>query len=140
MRVGGGGGGFLTIGYSSRTMGYYFPYCFLENFCERGQSLDGEGQSRDGGSPSPPPPTRENLGTGIMNLGIPSRASKTTYITYININFLQNTGKIQLSMDPLMEEDKVMMGGSPSPPPPLGKTLEPIWQYLPELQKQHTSI
>ena len=40
-------GGFLTIGYC-------FPYCFLETFVG-GQDLDGEGQSRDGGiTPVPP--------------------------------------------------------------------------------------
>ena len=37
-------GGFLTIGYC-------FPYCFLEIFV-RGQGLDGGGQSHDRGIPT----------------------------------------------------------------------------------------
>ena len=50
-------GRFLIIAYCLRTIGYYFSYCFLEIFVG-GQGVDGRGQSRDGGSPSPP--TREN--------------------------------------------------------------------------------
>ena len=42
-------GGFLTIDYCLRTIGYCFPYCFLEIF--GGQGTDGGGQSCDGGSP-----------------------------------------------------------------------------------------
>ena len=44
-------GGFLTVGYS-------FPYCFLEIFVG-GQGLDRGGKFVIGGSPSPP--TRENF-------------------------------------------------------------------------------
>ena len=47
-------GGYLTMGYCSRTIGYCFSYCFLEIFVG-GEGFDGGGQSRDGGSPSPPP-------------------------------------------------------------------------------------
>ena len=36
-------------------------YCFLEIFVW-GQGLDERGQSRDGGIPQSPPPTRENPG------------------------------------------------------------------------------
>ena len=44
--MGGGGGGILTIGYC-------FPYCFLEIFVG-GQGFDGEDQSHDGGDlPAP---------------------------------------------------------------------------------------
>ena len=35
-------GGFLTIDYCSRTIGYCFPYCFLEIFVGL-QGLDGRG-------------------------------------------------------------------------------------------------
>ena len=42
-------GGFLTIGYSLRTIDYCFPHCFLEIFVG-GQGLDGGEKSRDGGS------------------------------------------------------------------------------------------
>ena len=52
-------GGFLAKGYCLRTIGYCFPYCFLELFVG-GQGLDGRGQSRDGGIPQSPP-TRETL-------------------------------------------------------------------------------
>ena len=40
-----------------------FSYCFLKIFVG-GQGFDGGGQSRDGGSPSPP--TRENPGRMIL--------------------------------------------------------------------------
>ena len=43
--------GLLKLGYCLRTIGYYFPYCFLEIFV-------GEDKVVMGGSPSPP--TREN--------------------------------------------------------------------------------
>ena len=47
-------GGFLTIGYCLRAIGYCFPYCFLENLVgEKG--LDGGGQSRDSGILPVPP-------------------------------------------------------------------------------------
>ena len=42
------------------TMGYCFPYCFLEIFVG-GQGLDGGGQSRDGVPQSPPPPLGKTL-------------------------------------------------------------------------------
>ena len=45
-------GGFLTIGYCLRAIGYCFPIVSM-NFV-REQGLDGGGQSCDGGSPSPP--------------------------------------------------------------------------------------
>ena len=49
------GGGFLAIDYCSRTIGYCFPYYFLEIFVE-GQGLDGGEESRNRGISS----TREN--------------------------------------------------------------------------------
>ena len=52
-------GGFLTIGYYLRTIGYCFPYCFLEIFVGR-QGLDVGGQSHNGGNcpPVPLPPKK----------------------------------------------------------------------------------
>ena len=46
-------GGFLTIGYCSRTTGYCFPCCFLEIFVGR-QGLDGGRQCHDRGIPTVP--------------------------------------------------------------------------------------
>ena len=43
----------LEISCCSRTMGYCFPIVFW-NFCGRQQGLNGLGQSRDRGFPSPP--------------------------------------------------------------------------------------
>ena len=63
LKLVGGGGGILTIDYWSQTVGCCFPYCFLETFVV-GQGLDGEGQSHDGGLPSPPF-TRENPAVSI---------------------------------------------------------------------------
>ena len=51
-------GGFLTIDYCLRAIGYCFPYCFLEIFVG-GQGLDG-GDKVAMGDP-PVPPTRETL-------------------------------------------------------------------------------
>ena len=51
-------GKFLTVGYCSRTIGYCFPYHFLEIIVGE-QGFDGGAQSCDGGSP-----TRENPVSG----------------------------------------------------------------------------
>ena len=45
--------GFLTIDHCLRTI-CYFSLLFSGNFCEGGKALMEGGQSRDGGSPSPP--------------------------------------------------------------------------------------
>ena len=62
-----GEGGFLTICYCSRKIGYCFPYCFLYIFVV-GQGCDGGGQSRDRGIPlvRPVPP----LGKTLNNLKV----------------------------------------------------------------------
>ena len=52
-------GGFLTIGYCSRTIGYCFPYCFLEIFA--GDKTLMERDKVMMGAP-PVPPTRKNPG------------------------------------------------------------------------------
>ena len=54
-------GRFLTIGYCSRTIGYCYPYCFLEIFVGE-QGFDGGRQNSDGGGPFLVPcPLRKTL-------------------------------------------------------------------------------
>ena len=48
-----GGGGFLRIGYCLRTIGYCFPYCFLEIFV--GDKALMEGDKVAMGDPPVPP-------------------------------------------------------------------------------------
>ena len=56
-------GGFLTIDYRWRTIGYYFPIVFWTFLWKRGQGIDGGGKSCNEGPPSPP--TGKNSETSI---------------------------------------------------------------------------
>ena len=79
-------GGFLTIGYFSRTIGH----CFLEIFVE-GQGFDGGGQSGDKGIPGPP--TRENPGCAWMMLNFQLH-SNITALHEVSDHEMENQRKI----------------------------------------------